>query len=177
MSDMHVCKVNGLVKGMREALEEAYRIGFKDGQENEREEATTREEFIKAAEFEKALCIGWECGKKVHQMSPEQRMQILGPTCGYDTFNEISASEAYVKITEWEEGKKSDDEIKVGDEVIVGPGLAQISSGIVTSVPTIDCKKYCIMWQDGSVGEWEKSDLTKTGNHYNIQSILDQMKK
>ena len=61
------------------------------------------------------------------------------------------------------------DRIEVGDIVDVYGNL-----GVVTYMYEL---KACVMMYDGSSGNWNLSELKKTGKHYDIQSILEAMRK
>jgi hypothetical protein len=67
--------------------------------------------------------------------------------------------------------------IEVGDAVrMIGsdPKLDNCDFGVCTMVKP---KTIYVMRMDGSVGEEDKEEWEKTGNHYDIQSILDKMKE
>ena len=71
-----------------------------------------------------------------------------------------------------EEKQKADDEIKVGDEVANTGGY----TAIVTCIRDETC--IDIVWNDGSCANFlHKKSFEKTGRHFDIQSIFDQMKK
>ena len=66
-----------------------------------------------------------------------------------------------------------DDKIEVGDEVRRKSASTNESSGIVTK----DWENsYFIMWIDGSSGQWDKDRVIKTGRHFDIASILEEMR-
>ena len=76
----------------------------------------------------------------------------------------------------FEDGKKSasdPDRIEVGDEVRTRDG-APSHTFLVTKVT--DSHVYGIS-DDGSWNYWTKDEVTKTGKHYDIQSILEAMRE
>ena len=81
----------------------------------------------------------------------------------------ISASEAIEKLHENEANK---DKIKVGDEVrLKDLGLI----GVVTRLADLE-QAACIMFDDGSA-TWKSVDgAKKTGRHFPIEDILEQMR-
>ena len=64
------------------------------------------------------------------------------------------------------------DKIEVGDEVRRKSAPENEHGGIVTK----DWENSCfIMWTDGSSGRWDKDKVVKTGRHFDIASILEEM--
>lgn len=74
----------------------------------------------------------------------------------------------------WMAKQKADDEIKVGDEVRRKSAPENERGGIVTKEWK---NSYFIMWSDGSSGEWDKDGVVKTGRHFDIDKILEEMKE
>jgi len=69
--------------------------------------------------------------------------------------------------------KQTDDEIKVGDTVSIKDDRRK-GDGIVTKSWEND--RYFIMWADGSGGVWDKEYIVKTGRHFDIPKILEEMR-
>lgn len=116
--------------------------------------------------YEDGLRDAWECAKKV-AMYDVNIYEIFG-TIILKRVWDMNPSEAIDKLKEYE-AKQS--EIKVGDEVINSG-----DKGVVTRANSI-CNVCGVMWFDGSVSEeLEKKFLRKTGRHYDIDSILEQLK-
>lgn len=73
---------------------------------------------------------------------------------------------------------KNNKVLKVGDEVRHKMGDYTISIGIVTKIDSINTDRFYILYADGSSGikslydNWEK-----TGRHFDIKSILDQIER
>ena len=86
-----------------------------------------------------------------------------------DMFNNISALEAIEKLREYEANK---DKIKVGDEVRLKDfGLI----GVVTRLADLE-QAACIMFDDGSATWKSMNGAKKTGRHFPIEDILEQMR-
>ena len=66
-----------------------------------------------------------------------------------------------------------DDKIEVGDTVNLKDG-SRDNDGIVTK--SWDNDRHFIMWADGSGGVWDKEYIVKTGRHFDIASILEDMR-
>jgi hypothetical protein len=66
-----------------------------------------------------------------------------------------------------------DDKIEVGDTVNLKDG-SRDNDGIVTK--SWDNDRHFIMWADGSGGVWDKEYIVKTGRHFDIASILEEMR-
>lgn len=140
-------------------MDDAYSKGYQRG-------FTDKDESDKA--YQKGLNDAWECARKIYSLSAGAIINIFG---GCSTWVNYSASEAITKIKEYEEKKKADDEIKVGDEVVHDTGLI----AVVTRVHGE--KHIALVYDDGSCNnDVLKERVKKTGRHFDIQDIFDQMK-
>ena len=83
----------------------------------------------------------------------------------------MTAQQAIDKIKAYED--KHSDRIEVGDEIrhdIQGIGVA-------TRINEVNGTTYYnAVWSNGNTGYYRFDDLKKTGNHYDIQSILEAMR-
>ena len=69
---------------------------------------------------------------------------------------------------------KHSDRIEVGDEV----KHHFQGYGVVTRIKEVNEKThYNAVWSNGNTGYYDSDDLTKTGKHYDIQSILEAMRE
>lgn len=114
----------------------------------------------------------WEFARTIECMGIEEieeAFDIHGENTMWP-FNQMSYKEAKKEYEEW---KRSEDEIHVGDEV-TDNDLDEI--GVVTYVNDSYC---CILWSDGSVSEEvRRSELSCTGKHFNItHELLKKMKE
>ena len=87
-----------------------------------------------------------------------------------DTIDRQAAIEAIAKLKAYEEKQKAEDEIKVGDEVT--PKRASWK-GVVVG---IDDDNAMVMTSDGYSAMYQIEILCKTGRHFNIASILEDMR-
>lgn len=116
--------------------------------------------------YEDGLHDAWECAKIIENSDAGENYARFGEYFTDGVFNKFSASEVKNKIVEYE-AKQA--EIKVGDEII-----NEGDKGVVTRINLDTCD---VIWFDGSVNEeYEKNFLRKTGRHYDIDSILEQLK-
>ena len=92
--------------------------------------------------------------------------KMFGTANTYTIIKDNTASEAIAKLKAYED--KHSDRIEVGDEVKAPRGKA-----IVTAVKN-DFVHY--FYSDGDIGCLELDDVTKTGKHYDIASILEAMR-
>lgn len=122
--------------------------------------------------YEQGLNDAWECARElVHSRSPEE-WDIMcdlfsverGRQC--DIIAKTTASEAIEKLREYEAKK---DEIKVGDEVID-------SNEILFVVTEVHMDTATVMNCVGHSYQLWKSGLKKTGRHFPIEDILEQMR-
>ena len=147
------------------ALEEAYQKGYEAGQH----EATT-------LEYQQGLDDAWEAARKITNMQHKDRIECFGFVRVY---SDLTASEVLAKLKAYEEQRKADAEIKVGDEVcFVFAGGETIEPFIVFSIKDDNGKKYYEGIQT-SDGRWVGGGLKyfKTGKHYSqVEELLKAMK-
>lgn len=117
--------------------------------------------------FDRGLTEAWELARLIWHDECGVRSK-LGCVSIQGVFDKYTAQEAIAKLKAYEEKQKADDEIKVGDEVIAPCGKA-----IVTAFHN---KFVNYLYSDGDCGCTELENLTKTGKHYDIQSILEAMR-
>ena len=80
------------------------------------------------------------------------------------------ASEAIEKLKAYEEKQKAEDEIKVGDEVRHDRGW----TAVVTSIDNVG---FSVMDYNGEVASYSDiGKFKKTGRHFDIPKILEEMK-
>ena len=133
--------------------------------------------------YQRGLDDAWEAAKKIFGYEKDGGIPIdeIGKVFGYaedaefctaDIIRHNTVSEAINKIKAYEEKQKADDKIEVGDEVKRKTALKNERGGIVTK----EWKDiYYIMWSDGSSGQWDKDRVVKTGRHFDIASILEDL--
>ena len=139
----------------QKAIEEAYQKGFEAGQH----EATT-------LEYQQGLDDAWECARKLVTNWYADADDVFEDKSFVEFLNAYTASEAIAKLKAYED--KQSDRIEVGDEVIAPCGKA-----IVTTFKN-DLVFY--LYSVGNYGCTEPENLTKTGRHFDIQSILEAMR-
>lgn len=139
--------------------EEAYKDGTKDGQ-NE----------------------AWEAARKI-VLNPNESglgasdlLAIFGNSSVHNVFKNYSASEAIAKLKAYEEKRKADDEIKVRDEVIWTQD--ENVAIVVTRIYTVNNMEWCDgVRKDGKVYHILTENARKTGRRFDIDKILEEMKK
>lgn len=121
----------------------------------------------------------WEMAKKIilsedneEHYSYEELEDIFGDVQrygvpGYEVFKTLAPQQAKAKIEEWE---KSKEEIKVGDEVFHG-----INGNEMFLVIADDNEFVWVYSRQSSVQNIRKDELTNTGRHIDIQSVLEQI--
>ena len=140
-------------KGLEEGNDIGYKDGVKDGQNEAWEAARKLFSSMADSDIEKAFPVEWNNG-------------------GFHALINLQPQEAIEKLKYYEEKQKADDEINVGD-VVYFEGDNTSDCGVVTWVGK---DNVCIMWRDGSAGENPKDKLLKTGRHFDIASILENMR-
>lgn len=148
--------------------DEAYQRGLEEGKK-----AFDLLESGRISEYEQGLNDSWEAAKKISLMSPDEIEKVFPGAAKYNRFNlGYSGVEAIAKLKVYEE-QKADDKIEVGDTVNLKDG-SRDNDGIVTK--SWDNDRHFIMWADGSGGVWDKEYIVKTGRHFDIDKILEEMR-
>lgn len=164
--------LEGLLRtDIQKKVEDAYKRGLEEGKK------ATFELVADAsnAEYQRGLNDAWEAARKIIRM-PEGNILDLFPDCYASVCTAVQAilkydtSEAIAKLKAYEEKQKADDKIEVGDEVTHKSSPEKC--GIVTKELE---NVYYIMWADGSCGVWNKENIVKTGRHFDIEKILEDM--
>ena len=164
----HICDV------VQERIDEAYHKGWEYGKEYGSGEADMRE----AVSYQKGLDDAWEAVRKIAQQWEEdtdtEHRLVIDDSIRV-TLDSMTASEAIAKLKAYEEKQKAENEIKVGDEVNwLGDCF------IVTQIfQPHNMKEQCNgIDDDGYVyHDILMDDLEKTGRHFDIEKILEEMRR
>ena len=130
--------------------------------------------------YQRGLDDAWEAARKIANMwtriGNDELLAIFGITerIGHSTirslFEKQTANEAMLELEAYEEKQKADEKIKVGDEV-------KSSAGWTAVVIKIDDDDLWLMDSSGAVASYsDTSRFSKTGRHFDIASILEDMK-
>lgn len=114
--------------------------------------------------YNKGLNDAWELAKKLWYNDAKTNDDIYGIEYFIDIANEYTPQEALAKLEAYEKAN----EIKVGDIVYNDDTMEE---GVVTH---IDNDEVFMLYDDGSCGN-TYGNLTKTGKHIDIQSVLKQI--
>ena len=158
-------------------IDEAYHKGWEYGKEYGLDEADMRE----AVSYQKGLDDAWEAARKIGHASQMQLKQMGFEFNSDDRFYNPSwyavmnctAVEAIAKLKAYEERQETADEIKVGDVVRL---CRHTVPYIVTSCDGDD-DTYILMTVNGGFIKAEKCNVRKTGRHFDISKILEEMKE
>lgn len=157
--------------------EEGYNKGYEEGQNRISHKPVINELFEVAADKKKAiedeayqrgLDDSWEAARKMVCMNQSECLECFGDGNGQgssyyylDGIYKIEPQEAIDKIKAWEEKKKADEEIRVGDEVVDQYGTTSTVTQILNNYV------YGIR-RNGYFCCEEKQNLHKTGRHFDI---------
>ena len=122
--------------------------------------------------YQAGLNDAWEAAKKIMNMSDPPYWDVFGEYKN-ELFKKFSVSEAIAKLKAYDD--EHSDRIEVGDEVEWDGDCF-----IVTKIfQPRNMKEQCDgIDDDGSVyHDILMEDITKTGKHYDIQSILEAMRE
>ena len=153
--------------------DEAYQRGYDKGYADKTNNDEVCKELAKDI-YQRGLNAAWEAAKKLSWTEKyggygECLDKVFERTDTFDFF-EYSPNEAIEKLKAYEK-QKADDEIKVGDEVEV------MKRGIKFFVTKIYEKEGTLggINKDGEVRFWPRSLVKRTGNHFDIDKILEEM--
>lgn len=176
--------IEGLIGNVKESIRNAYDKGYKQG---------FNEGFNdgKAQGRNEGLFEAWECAKMIvgntGALSCAELTQIFGLCDLSIILNKNSASEAIAKIKEYEEkAKQADDEIKVGDEILIHN--IQDAETYKAVVMDIDMDKGLWIFDENAcntviepnryIGEEADIEVRKTGRTFpQIAEVLGQLKE
>ena len=164
--------------------DEAYQEGYKACMsENDFDSPCTSCEA-----YQRGLNDAWEAAKKIfgYEMDGGIPLNEIGKVFGYaedaifctaDIIRHNTASEAIAKLKAYEEKQKADDEIKVGDEVAFHHDDGRPDTVVVVTYIGQD---GFIDGMDGRGTQYAHKNptkWTKTGRHFDIGKILEEMKE
>ena len=133
-------------------LSEGNDIGYKDGVKDGRNEA-------------------WEAVRKIVEMTDPPYWGVFNEY-KEDLFGKITASEAIVKLKTYEENQN--DKFEFGDEIIDVDGV----KGCVVSKNNEEYDTMYVLFNGCRVPQYvTKSYYRKTGRHFDIDKILEEMKE
>ena len=117
--------------------------------------------------YEDGMQRAWECARRIANFDIGEKHTWFGEYYTNNVFEKFSASEAENRIAKYE-AKQA--EIKIGDEVRVDN-----QNCVVLMLDAAG--DYCLLREDGNIyPSMRKNRMTKTGRHYDITSILTQMR-
>jgi hypothetical protein len=142
-----------------------YQRGFEDGKK-------TPSELASNAEYQRGLNDAWECGKKLAWTAKyggygERLSDVFGRDDTFD-FYDYTPNEAIEKLKAFEQKQ---DKIEVGDELTAYSGVKCIAT-----VADYENDIFYVLFSDGSSGKRDVKTLKKTGRHFDIQKILEEMR-
>lgn len=140
------------------------------------------------AEYQRGLNDAWEAARKIADMwtriDNNELLAIFGITerIGHSTirsmFEKQTANEAMLELEAYEEKQKADDKIVVGDEVERYINGKLDSKGIYLGDTDEEGDYWnCLFWTGAvfTTLAYPKHQFKRTGNHFDIASILKEM--
>lgn len=157
-----------LCEQITELFNDGYEQGYKDGKADR--PCIDTEEAEKKA-YNRGLDEAWKAARKIIRMQFEEQNKVFGLS-GYDNvLGTYTASEVIAKIKAYEDKKKQDAEIKVGDEV------RGIDSGKRAVILGKKYGLYRALAFDGIIHEGTEEAFTKTGRTFpQIAEILAELR-
>jgi hypothetical protein len=168
--------VKHILDDVQNRIDEAYQRGFDDGKK-----AFDLLDAERDSEYQRGLDDAWKAARKIALYRDEGGTSILDLTEIFDcctiqqVFRRYTVSEAIAKLKAYEEKQKTDNCIEIGDEV-EWDGDKYIVTYRNTNMGVI--QDYDLMSRYGSVVDHVKRcSFVKTGRHFDIAKILEEMKE
>lgn len=133
------------------------------------------EKYDPEADYQRGLDDAWEVARKISKMSNKEQFDCFDNHGMTNVLDYNTAAKAIEKLRAYEEQKKAEDEIKVGDEVEDKHNCA----GVVTRIHSVGNDIWCnVLYKEGKQYSTFVSNLTKTGRHFpQVAELLDAMKE
>lgn len=130
--------------------------------------------------YQRGLNDAWECARKLFSSMADSDIEKAFPTewnnGGFNALINLQPQEAIAKLKAYEEKQKADNKINVKDEVIWTEDENVVI--VVTSVYTAYNMEWCDgVRKDGKVYHILTENARKTGRRFDIDKILEEMKK
>ena len=163
-------ELEGAVVNADEAFKRGYDEGYKEAAETIRLDKQNEEE-----EYERGLSDAWETAKRLSNVLPTKLSDLFGIGFLPAVMKKYSASEIK-RILDLNEAQ--DEAIEVGDEVtITDEDYVGIEDDWIGVVTCIESDGYRIMFRSGNSDFFgDHYTFKKTGRHFPIQDLLDEMK-
>lgn len=121
--------------------------------------------------YQRGLNEAWEAARKIIEMTDPPYWEVFNEYKD-DLFGKITASEAIAKLKAYEENQ--DDKFEFGDEIIDADGI----KGFVVSKNNEGYDTMYALFDGCRVPQHvTKKYYRKTGRHFDIDKILEEMKK
>ena len=122
--------------------------------------------------YQRGLNDAWDAARKISLMSPDEIEKVFPGAAKYNRYNlGYSGVEVIEKLKAYEEKQKADGEIKVGDEVIYNG-----TTKCLVVRPETDERYAVLIDGNGYHYSADHRECKKTGRHFDIQSILEEMR-
>jgi hypothetical protein len=154
-------------------IDEAYKRGLKDGKEYGSDKSDMRE----AVSYQRGLDDAWDAARKIVEMSDPPYWEVFDEYKN-ELFGKITASEAIEKLKAYEEKQKAD-ELNVGDELEHTVSGYTSKAIFLEKIEDDEDWYKCLFWTGCGVTilSYPKSQFKRTGKHYDIDKILEEMKE
>ena len=171
--------LEGLIGNVKESIRNAYDKGYKQGRKDAEKEARKKEYWEQG--YNEGLKDAWTCCRDMEQIlfdvDNNKFSEIFGAPDFHSALTHFDVEKCIQKIKEYEEKKKADSEIKVGDEVYI---IMENYPSVVTCVFSengLDNPKAVHITGSGRYAVTLCNQLHKTGRHFDcIAEVLEQLK-
>ena len=129
--------------------------------------------------YQRGLDDAWECMKKIAFLEkPRDMRDFLGHTTFGGILTGYTAAEAIAKLKAYEEKQKAEDDIKVGDELEHTVSGYTSKAIFLEKIEDDEDWYTCLFWTSCgfAILSYPKSQFKRTGKHFDIDKILEEMR-
>ena len=165
--------VKHILDDVQNRIDEAYQRGLEEGKK-----AFDLLDAERDSEYQRGLDDAWEAARRVAfnshigGLSVEDLEKAFDCLVPQQVFKNYTAQQTIEKLKAYEEKQKTDDEIKAGDEVEI------TESGMKFFVTKAYNENRMVggINADGDVRYYSSDSVKRTGRHFDIAKILEEMK-
>lgn len=162
-------------KQVLELIEQSYQDGYKSGYKVWKNSAFDNAIIDATSFIEQGRNEAWRLALHIFRLNQKERKAVFG--YDRDTVNvleSMDASEVLEKIRAYEEQKREETKIKVGDEVIYSCGNYKDKATVID----IDADILHLLTENGCYLSEEYKDVKKTGRHFTeIAELLKKLRE
>lgn len=129
--------------------------------------------------YKRGLDDAWEAAKKISLMPADEIEKVFPGAAKYNRYNlGYSGVEAIEKLKAYEEKQKAEDDVKLGDELEHTVSGYTSKAIFLEKIEDDEDWYKCLFWTGCGLAilSYPKSQFKRTGKHFDIDKILEEMR-